>query len=397
MLARKTGMKNNPLVELHSLGQSVWLDDLGRSLFHDGTFERLIRHGEICGATSNPKILADAMENNPLYDESIRLHAELGRSPTQILTALAIEDVAHAADLLRTTFDESNGESGFVSIEVSPLLADNAQATVAEALTLFQRLDRPNVFVKIPATDEGLVAIADAIALGCNVNVTLLFGLDRHRAVMEAYVKGLQKRISEGKDIDNICSVASFFLSRIDVLVDEKLEEIAAVGDKAEEPGKDLRGHAAIALAKIAYENAGRQFSSESFRALEDRGAKPQKLLWASTGVKNSRYKETMYVDALAGPGTITTLPMKTLECIPDARGCPAAPHGRSGRRTRPLQRVARSGDRLQGTAAATGERRGAKVRRTVRRSVAITQGQRTRNSLTRMNMKQAAGDDRPS
>ena len=304
--------KENPLLKLKSLGQSPWLDYIHRRLTDSGGLNRLIAEDGLSGITSNPDIFDKAIEGSDVYDEAIRDLARAGKSAEQIYEAIATEDVGRAADLLRPVFDKLLGADGFVSIEVNPHSAHEEEATIAEARRLWKTLARPNVFIKVPATVAGLRAVRRLLSEGLNVNVTLLFGLERYRAVAEAYLSGLEDRAERGQPVSSIASVASFFLSRIDVMVDPLLEK------KGTAEAGELRGRIAIACAKAAYRIYKEIFGGERFKKLSDLGAAPQRLLWASTGVKDPRYPDTKYVDALIGPQTVNTMPMKTFEAYRD-------------------------------------------------------------------------------
>jgi transaldolase/glucose-6-phosphate isomerase len=316
-------MKDNPLRKAAEFGQSIWLDFLRRHLIESGELQQLIDEDGLRGLTSNPKIFQKAIGGSDDYDERIRALAHEGKSVDEIYQTLTVDDVRDAADRLRPLHDESDGQHGFVSLEVSPHLARQTDATISEARSLWQALDRPNVFIKVPATREGLPAIEQLIAAGINVNVTLLFGLPRYREVADAYLRGLQQRVEAGAPIKHVASVASFFLSRIDVLVDSLLEDrMNAAGDNAS-IAHDLHGQVAIACARIAYQIYKQIYAEERFRTLAEQGARAQRLLWASTSTKNPDYSDVKYVDALIGPDTVNTLPRETLDAYRD-HGDPA-------------------------------------------------------------------------
>ncbi|HKD07891.1 MAG TPA: transaldolase [Bryobacteraceae bacterium] len=298
----------NPLVRLRAFGQSIWLDLLSRNLIRSGKLAELIRSDGVSGITSNPTIFDKAIGQSSDYDADIHSLTEAGKTAPEICRDLTIGDIREAADILRPTYTKTDGEDGYVSLEVSPLLARDTRATVHEANELWRAVNRPNVMIKIPATREGLRAITESIAAGINVNITLLFGLPRYREVAEAYIRGIEHRIADGQDVHRIRSVASFFLSRIDVLVDSKLPPAA----------RNLRGSAAIASAKLAYEIYKEVFGSERFRKLQERGARKQWLLWASTGAKSKESSDIKYVEPLIGRETVSTLPMETLEAYRD-------------------------------------------------------------------------------
>ncbi|MGC9194857.1 MAG: transaldolase [Syntrophobacteraceae bacterium] len=301
-------MNENPLLRLSSFGQSVWLDYIHRSLMQSGGLLRLIEEDGLRGITSNPTIFDQAIEGSDVYDETIRGLAREGKKAPEIFEALATEDVGRAADILRPVHDTLQGRDGFVSIEVNPHLARDDKATVEEARRLWKTLSRPNVMIKVPATLEGLKAIRRLIGEGINVNVTLLFGLPRYRMVADAYIAGLEDRVAKRLPIAGISSVASFFLSRIDAMLDPLLEK-NGVAD-----ARMLRGRIAVSSARLAYRMFKEIFGSERFRKLAGLGAAPQRLLWASTGSKDPAYSDIKYVEALIGDQTVNTLPMQTLE-----------------------------------------------------------------------------------
>ncbi len=311
-------MGSNPLIEIQQYEQSIWLDDIRRSMMISGELERLIEEDGLRGMTSNPKIFDEAIAESADYDGKIALLARKDRNAAQIYRALTVEDVQMAADGFRRLYDESGGEHGFVSLEVNPHLAYRTQETIEEARDLWKALDRPNVFIKVPATAEGVPAIQQLISEGINVNVTLLFGLDRYREVAEAFLAGLEQRLARGGSIEPVRSVASFFLSRIDAAVDPQLERVASGGDAAAEAADGLRGQIAVASAKEAYRIYKSLFGGERFDRLAGKGARPQRLLWASTSTKNPAYSDVKYVEALIGPETVNTLPRKTLEAFRD-------------------------------------------------------------------------------
>lgn len=316
-------MKKNPLLKLQSFGQSIWLDFIRRSLMTSGELQRMISEDGLRGMTSNPAIFEKAIDESHDYDEAIRALVQAGRSVADIYEALTVEDVGQAADQFRALYEETGGGDGYVSLEVSPRLARDTAGTVKEARRLWAALNRPNVLIKVPATQAGLPAIRQLISEGINVNVTLLFGLERYRAVAEAYIAGLEDRLAQGQPVAGVASVASFFLSRIDVLVDPLLEEkMAGKGPQAEQ-AKSLRGQVAIASAKVAYKIYQETFGSKRFQALAAQGAKPQRLLWASTSTKNPAYSDVKYVEALIGPDTINTIPLETFNAYKD-HGNPA-------------------------------------------------------------------------
>ncbi len=300
-------MTTPPLQQLKALGQRIWLDDIRRDWLDDGTLAWMIDDDGVAGVTSNPSIFEKAIAHGSTYDAAIERLAR-GADARAICEALMLEDVGRAADLFRPQFDTSGGADGFVSHEVSPLLANDADATVAEARRLWSKLARPNVMIKVPGTCAGLAAIRELIAAGVNVNVTLLFGVDRYREVLDAFTTGLAQRAAAGAPLAGIASVASFFLSRIDTLVDRRLDAIGTPAAAA------LRGQAAIASARLAYAHwRDAWLPSARWQALARAGAHPQRLLWASTSTKDKVYSPIKYVEALIGPDTINTLPLETI------------------------------------------------------------------------------------
>lgn len=307
----------NPLRQVHQFGQSIWLDDIRRSWLEQGHLARLIADDALGGVTSNPAIFAKAISAGAEYNDDIASLARAGRDINDIYEALALQDVQAAADLFRATYDAAGGGDGFVSLEVSPHLADDTKGTVAEGLRLWQAFNRPNAMIKVPGTLAGLPAITELIAAGVNINITLLFSVDRYRAVVDAYLTGLEQRVAKGHSIDRIASVASFFLSRIDTVVDAKLDKI----DTPEAKGR--RGKAAIASARLAYQYYKEWTNSDRWRALAEKGVKPQRLLWASTSTKDPTYKDTMYVEPLIAPDTVNTMPPATIDAYRD-HGQPA-------------------------------------------------------------------------
>jgi transaldolase len=317
-------MKQNPLRELSALGQSIWLDYIRRQMIDSGELKRLIEADGLKGVTSNPAIFQKAIAGSRDYDEAIRTMTQAGAAIETIYQALTVEDVQRAADLFRPLYDRLAGQDGFVSLEVNPHLAHDTPGTIAEARRLWQALARPNVFIKVPATREGLPAIRQLIGEGINVNVTLLFGLPRYREVAGAYIAGLEARAAQGQPVDRVASVASFFLSRIDVLLDPRLEKLAATGGPQAQAARDLIGQVAIASAKTAYTIYRETFGSERFQKLARQGARPQRLLWASTSTKNPAYPDVKYVEPLIGPDTVNTLPPETLAAYRD-HGKPAS------------------------------------------------------------------------
>lgn len=304
----------NPLKRLQEHGQSVYLDEIRRSWLHDGTLQTLIDRDGLRGVTSNPAIFHKAIAKSDDYREAIAALAERGAGVDEAYEELVVEDIQRAADLFRPTYDGSGGRYGFVSLEVSPEVAHDEEATYREGSHLWRRLSRPNVFIKVPATVAGLGAIRRLIADGVNVNVTLLFGLERYERVIDAYLGGLEDRLGRGESVRGVNSVASFFLSRFDVMVDPLLDAIGT--DEA----RALRGRAAVAYAKVAYEVFERRFADTDPRwaRLAAEGARVQRLLWASTGTKDPSYPDTKYVEPLIGKDTINTLPLTTIAAYRD-------------------------------------------------------------------------------
>jgi transaldolase len=299
------GTVNERLARLTALGTSIWLDQIERRLVEGGELARLIQEESLRGMTSNPTIFEKAILGSDAYDEQIhQLVAEDADSRT-IYQAVAIRDIQNAADVLRTVYDETGGYDGYVSFEVDPDLAFDTDKTIEQAREYWQRVDRPNLMIKIPGTDEGLPAIEQALYEGININITLLFKVQQYEKVVQAFIRALERRLDEGKPVDGIHSVASFFVSRVDTEVDKRLE---AAGNT------ELLGKAGIANARAAYQLYLKYFKGEPFRRLAEAGVPVQRPLWASTGVKNPKYKDTMYVDELAGPETVNTMPVATLE-----------------------------------------------------------------------------------
>ncbi len=317
-------MGENPLVKLGTFGQSVWLDYIRRQMIESGELKKFIDEDGLKGVTSNPSIFQKAIAGSTDYDEAIRSLVQTGKSVQEIYETLTVEDVGRAADVFRPLSDQVEGKDGFVSLEVNPHLARDTDGTIAEARHLWRALSRPNVLIKVPATKEGLPAIRQLISQGINVNVTLLFGLPRYREVAEAYIAGLEARAAQGQPLNRVASVASFFLSRIDVLLDPRLEKLAAAGGTQAQTARDLIGQVAIASAKEAYRIYQEIFGSPRFQKLAASGARPQRLLWASTSTKNPAYPDVKYVEPLIGPDTVNTLPPETLEAYRD-HGNPAS------------------------------------------------------------------------
>jgi transaldolase len=317
-------MKENPLLKLSTFGQSIWLDYIRRQMIDSGELNKLIDEDGLKGVTSNPAIFAKAIAGSDDYDQDIKKLAQEGKSVKEIYETLTVADVGAATDLFRPLYDRVDGNDGFVSLEVNPHLAHDTEGTIQEARHLWQALSRPNVLIKVPATKAGLPAIKQLISEGINVNVTLLFGLPRYQEVVDAYLSGLEVRAGKKLPLNRVASVASFFLSRIDVLLDPQLEKLAAAGGPQAKAARELIGQIAIASAKIAYTIYQEIYDRERFKKLAALGARPQRLLWASTSTKNPAYPDVKYVEPLIGPDTVNTLPPETLEAYRD-HGDPAS------------------------------------------------------------------------
>ncbi len=311
----------NPLIELKKLGQSIWLDNIRRDDILSGKLKKLIDEDGISGETSNPTIFEKAIAGNAAdYADAMRELIRAGKNAREIYDALSIADVQMACDVFRPIYEATHGADGYVSIEVSPHLAHDTAGTIADAQRLFQAVNRPNVMIKIPGTRAGIPAIEECLYAGVNVNITLLFAVEAYEEVAWAYIRALERRAAEGKPIDRLASVASFFVSRIDTLTDKLLDEkIAATSDATRQAKlRALQGKAAIANAKIAYQSFKRIFADARFATLRARGARVQRPLWASTSTKNPNYPDTLYVDALIGPDTVNTLPPETIDAFRD-------------------------------------------------------------------------------
>lgn len=315
----------NALRVLSSLGQSVWFDYIRRSELTSGHLKQLIDVDGVSGVTSNPSIFEKAIAAGNDYDGSIRTLVEAGEETPLIFEALEVEDIRTAADIFRSIYESTEGRDGFVSIEVAPTLARDTQGTLAEARRLWRTVGRPNVLVKVPGTAEGLPAVEQLLGEGINVNITLLFAIERYAEVAWAYIAALEKLAREGNRLDRVASVASFFVSRLDVMVDQQLAAKLVLAKNAEKKRRLgwLQGKIAIANAKLAYVKFKEIFASTRFRALEQKGARVQRLLWASTGAKNPKYSDTLYIDALIGPDTVNTMPVASLAAYRD-HGKPA-------------------------------------------------------------------------
>ena len=305
-------MGQNRLQELNAAGQSIWLDFIDRTILRNGDLQRRINDEALTGMTSNPSIFEKALAEGPEYDDQIR-SASGDATAMELFELIATTDVRTACDQFKPVFEKTKGYDGFVSIEVSPSAANDAKATVSEGSRLWATVDRPNVMIKVPGTIEGAKAVRQLTANGVNVNITLLFSIDAHRAVIDAYMAGLEDRISAGKKIDSIHSVASFFVSRVDTEIDKRLDAAPNAADL-----KGLHGKAAIANAKLAYKLFQEQFASPRWKALAAKGGSVQRPLWASTSTKNPAYRDVMYVEELIGPDTVNTMPPATIVAFAD-------------------------------------------------------------------------------
>jgi transaldolase len=322
-------MAKNRLQQLHDAGQSIWLDSIDRRMLHDGELGRRISDDALTGMTSNPTIFQKALASSNAYDEQLTEGAEIdavrdaedrrGLTIWQVFELLETTDVRDACDHFAGVYSSTRGADGYVSIEVSPGVAGNGNATVAEARRLWRTVDRPNVMVKVPGTPEGAFAVRMLISEGINVNITLLFGIDAHERVIDAYIEGLEERVKKRQPIDGIASVASFFVSRVDTEIDKRLDALIA---KAPQPEKErlemLKGRAAIANAKLAYRLFTKKFAGPRWEALAKQGARVQRPLWASTSTKNPKYRDVMYVEELIGPDTVDTMPPATIDAFRD-------------------------------------------------------------------------------
>jgi transaldolase len=303
-------MGESRLHQVSGLGQSVWIDYLSRRLIKEGELERLMREDAVVGVTSNPTIFQKAIAEGDAYDEQLREVLAEEDDAKEVFLKLAVKDVKDACDLLRSVWDGGHGQDGYVSIEVDPNLASDTEATTAEAQRLHELVDKPNCFVKIPATKAGLPAIEEMIARGRNINVTLIFSLQRYSEVVEAYLRGIERLVESGGDPSKVASVASFFVSRVDTEADRRLDEAGAPDD--------LKGKLAVANAKLAYQRYKELHSGSRWDALAGKGAATQRCLWASTSTKNPDYRDVMYVEELIGPETVDTMPEETIVAFQD-------------------------------------------------------------------------------
>jgi transaldolase len=299
----------NPLHELPKHGQSIWYDNLNRELIRTGALQRMIGEDAVTGGTSNPSIFEKAVGSSDAYDDDIRALAAAGKSKDEVFDALTIKDIQLCCDLFAPAYERTDGADGFCSLEVSPEIAYDTAATIRDAKRLFAALGRPNAMIKIPGTEEGLPAVEECLAAGLNINITLLFGVENYEQVAWAYIRGLERRVQAGEPVDRIASVASFFVSRVDTLVDQKLDESGRM---------DLSGRAGVANAKIAYAKFTEIFSGDRWQSLAAKGARVQRPLWASTSTKNPAYRDVIYVEELIGEHTVNTLPQVTLDAFRD-------------------------------------------------------------------------------
>lgn len=308
----------NPLLELQRQGQSVWLDFITRGFMNEGKLQKLMADG-LSGVTSNPTIFQKAITEGTQYDQSIRRYLDEGRTAADTFEAVAVEDIQRACDILRPVYDRTNGNDGFVSLEVNPNLARDTIGTLEEVSRLFKSVNRPNAMIKIPATQEGLPAIEQALSDEININITLIFSLKRYQQVIDAWLAGLKRLAERGGNLSTVSSVASFFVSRVDTLVDKELEKKAEkAGSEEKKELESLLGKAAIANARQAYQIFEKMSVSPSYKALEEKGARLQRPLWGSTSTKNPRYRDVYYVEELIGKNTVNTMPLQTLEAFRD-------------------------------------------------------------------------------
>jgi len=310
----------NPLLQLKALGQSVWYDNIDRSQLVSGQFKRLLDENCICGVTANPTIFEKSISSGHAYDEQINQLIREGKSTNEIYEALIIQDIRTVADILRPIYDSANRQDGLVSLEVSPDLAHDTEGTLSEVRRFWKMVDRPNLMIKIPGTPEGIPAVLQALTEGINVNITLIFSISTYRQVAEAFISALEARRTAGEDISHMASVASFFVSRVDTLVDKLLEDkVKATSNTSEQQHlKSLEGKAAIANARLVYQDFKKIFNTPRFAALKQAGAYVQRPLWASTSTKNPAYRDVLYAEELIGPDTVDTMPLETIENFRD-------------------------------------------------------------------------------
>ena len=310
----------NPLLQLKALGQSVWYDNIDRSQLVSGQFKRLLDEDGICGVTANPTIFEKSISSGHAYDEQINQLIREGKSTNEIYEALIIQDIRTVADILRPIYDSANRQDGLVSLEVSPDLAHDTEGTLSEVRRFWKMVDRPNLMIKIPGTPEGIPAVLQALTEGINVNITLIFSISTYRQVAEAFISALEARRAAGEDISHMASVASFFVSRVDTLVDKLLEDkVKATSNTSEQQYlKSLEGKAAIANARLVYQDFKKIFNTPRFAALKQAGAYVQRPLWASTSTKNPAYRDVLYAEELIRPDTVDTMPLETIENFRD-------------------------------------------------------------------------------
>ncbi|MGF1492278.1 MAG: transaldolase [Microcoleaceae cyanobacterium] len=313
-------MTTNHLIEIKDLGQSIWMDNLSRDLIESGDLKQMITDKGIRGITSNPAIFEKAIKGNAIYDKDIAEGISQNKSVMEIYESLVFEDIRNACDIFKPVYDQTEGLDGYISIEVPPTIAQDTESTVQEAIRYYKAIDRENVMIKIPGTPEGLPAVERVIAEGINVNVTLLFSVQSYIDTAWAYIKGLEARVEKDQDISKIASVASFFLSRIDVKIDKMIDQKLAGIDDMNQKAKleKIKGKIAIANAKVAYQEYKKIIQTDRWKALSAKGASVQRLLWASTSTKNPDYSDVMYVDELIGPNTVNTLPPSTIDACAD-------------------------------------------------------------------------------
>src|SRR5438270_7552867 len=311
---------SNPLVEIMKLGQSIWYDNIRRALLISGDLQKKVDEDDLRGVSSNPTIFEKAIAGSTDYDDQLRSLVSSGLNVKDIYEALVIDDIARAADILKPVYHKTDGIDGYISLEVSPRLAYDTQGTIEEADRLFKRLGRKNVMIKIPAAQEGLPAIEEAIYRGINVNVTMIFSIENYEQVADAFIKGLERRAAEGKPVDHIASVASFFVSRVDTAIDKDLEYKSRHAATPEEKQRleAMCGRAAVGNAKLAYQKFKEIFHGPRFAELKSKGAQVQRCLWASTGTKNPKYSDVLYVDNLISPETVNTIPPQTYTAFRD-------------------------------------------------------------------------------
>jgi transaldolase len=309
-MSADSNTKSGPLAELSAAGVSIWLDDLSRERIESGNLAALMAEKHVVGVTTNPTIFASALAKGEKYDDQVAGLTRGGASTDETIFEITTDDVRNACDVMREAYDASGGKDGRVSIEVSPNLAFDTEGTIESARQLWRKVDRPNLFIKIPATTEGLPAITETLGQGISVNVTLIFGLERYEQVMDAFLEGVEQARTTGADLSDLQSVASFFVSRVDTEIDKRLEKVGS--DEA----LALRGKAAVANAVLAYERYEKKFAEDRWQELAEAGAQPQRPLWASTGVKNPDYSDTLYVTDLITANTVNTMPEKTLDAF---------------------------------------------------------------------------------